>query len=446
MHAPPRYADSDPWTERAACHDTDPETFFPLPGTSGGVDKEAVAKRLCGTCPVARECLREALLNDEGAGIWGGFNARERRELLRIADTLESTSAQLAAYLAGGGHRITATPRERPAYVWYLRRHGWTPRRIAGALGVSFGQVQQAWQLAELASSCTHGPVSGMPNPRAPRKRVRRTAATESAAREGVVGAERPAIPGGAAPARPLSDHRHPTPAAAPGDGARLRPSAHHPAGPVATNRNGAERGVPARGEQRRIGPAAGEPSGPRPRSADRDVLGAADTRRARLPVGYKRDRGPGAPAPVRPPATAERGREPFPAHPGQLSDSGGRRPGSTPPEPRRRQADPTRGREPAGTAHARGAAASRREGTPATRNAPQPTPTPTPPPPDRPRVSITTGVPQERVRMSVGSGDARSVVRAGRGRVAVGSGSGRVSVVVRRAGVAVFVKRGGSA
>lgn len=193
MHAPPHHADPDPWTERAACRDTDPEIFFPLPGASGGLDREAIAKRLCGRCPVARECLREALVRDEGAGIWGGFNARERRELLRIASTLESTAAELAAYLAGGGRRLSASPRERPAYVWYLRRHGWTPRRIAGALGVSFGQVQQAWQLAELASSCTRGPVSGMPNPRAPRKRVRRSGGSG----QGVVGVERPEIRGG---------------------------------------------------------------------------------------------------------------------------------------------------------------------------------------------------------------------------------------------------------
>ncbi|MGW7302949.1 WhiB family transcriptional regulator [Streptomyces sp. NPDC054829] len=220
MHAPPHHADPDPWTERAACRDTDPETFFPLPGASGGLDREAIAKRLCGRCPVARECLREALVRDESAGIWGGFNSRERRELLRIAGTLESTGAELAAYLAEGGRRLTATPRERPAYVWYLRRHGWTPRRIAGALGISFGQVQQAWQLAELASSCTDGPVSGMPNPRAPRKRVRRPGGAERAATEGTV--QWPPLPGYGPGGRGV-----------PARGPQLPSAAGHPAGPV---------------------------------------------------------------------------------------------------------------------------------------------------------------------------------------------------------------------
>ncbi|MFF3349874.1 WhiB family transcriptional regulator [Streptomyces sp. NPDC002779] len=279
MHAPPHYADPDPWTERAACRDTDPETFFPLPGASGGVDREAMAKRLCGRCPVARECLREALVHDEGAGIWGGFNARERRELLRIAGTLESTAAELAAYLAGGGRRLSATPRERPAYVWYLRRHGWTPRRIAGALGISFGQVQQAWQLAELASSCTRGPVSGMPNPRAPRKRVRRSGADTGE----VTGVERPAIRGGVASLGGLPLPRYGSRARPPGPQQPQLPSGGgHPAGPVPADR----RGVPLAGGGRRA-PGVGGGWGVSPAAAD-----GPGGRRTPVPPG---SRAPGA-------------------------------------------------------------------------------------------------------------------------------------------------------
>ncbi|MGV9452941.1 WhiB family transcriptional regulator [Streptomyces sp. NPDC003635] len=278
MHAPPHHADPDPWTERAACRDTDPETFFPLPGASGGLDREAIAKRLCGRCPVARECLREALVRDEGAGIWGGFNARERRELLRVAGTLESTGAELAAYLAGGGRRLSATPRERPAYVWYLRRHGWTPRRIAGALGISFGQVQQAWQLAELASSCTRGPVSGMPTPRAPRKRVRR-----SAGEQGVVGVERPEIRSGvtALGRTPLSGYatrgRATTPARPP-----IPPAGGHPAGPVPTDRTRSA----LTGEGRATAGAAGGTRGAAPVEGRRATTGGA---RGAVPVEGRR-------------------------------------------------------------------------------------------------------------------------------------------------------------
>ncbi|WP_272491821.1 WhiB family transcriptional regulator [Streptomyces cupreus] len=285
MHAPPHHADPDPWTERAACRDTDPETFFPLPGSSGGLDREAMAKRLCGRCPVARECLREALVRDEGAGIWGGFNARERRELLRIASTLESTAAELAAYLAAGGRRLSATPRERPAYVWYLRRHGWTPRRIAGALGISFGQVQQAWQLAELASSCTRGPVSGMPNPRAPRKRVRRTGGGE----QGVVGVERPEIRGGVAALgrTPLTGYGARRRGTAP-ERPQLPAGGGHPAGPVPADR----RGVPLAGDGRGVPLAAdgqGVPLGPAGR-------GAPGGRRGPVPLGPAGRGVPGGP------------------------------------------------------------------------------------------------------------------------------------------------------
>ncbi|WP_278195763.1 WhiB family transcriptional regulator [Streptomyces cylindrosporus] len=164
MYAPARHrADPDPWVERAACRDADPDTFFPPAGGAEASDREAAAKRLCARCPVTRECLREALQHEEGTGIWGGLSVRERREVLRVAGTLEEIADELAAFLANGGRRISAPVRERPAYVWFLRRHGWSPGRIAGALGLTFGQVQQAWRAAEYAFVCTRGPVSRIP-------------------------------------------------------------------------------------------------------------------------------------------------------------------------------------------------------------------------------------------------------------------------------------------
>jgi hypothetical protein len=152
MHPPAQHrADTDPWVERAACRDADPETFFP---PAGGTDDErdAVAKRLCAGCPVSRQCLDEALLNGESTGIWGGLDVRERRELLRVAGTLGAISPELAAFLADGGRRISPEARQRPAYVWFLRHHGWSPQRICRTLGLTHGQVQQAWRTAESAS------------------------------------------------------------------------------------------------------------------------------------------------------------------------------------------------------------------------------------------------------------------------------------------------------
>lgn len=66
------------WHDRALCAQTDPEAFFP---EKGGSTREA--KRVCGSCDVAKECLEYALANDERFGIWGGLSERERRRAKR---------------------------------------------------------------------------------------------------------------------------------------------------------------------------------------------------------------------------------------------------------------------------------------------------------------------------------------------------------------------------
>lgn len=43
---------------------------------------EDEAKRICSDCPVRMECLNYALaLNQSAAGVWGGTNERERKNL-----------------------------------------------------------------------------------------------------------------------------------------------------------------------------------------------------------------------------------------------------------------------------------------------------------------------------------------------------------------------------
>ncbi|MFI1568565.1 WhiB family transcriptional regulator [Streptomyces sp. NPDC020490] len=214
MYAPARHrADTDPWVERAVCRDADPETFFPPAGGTDDSDRETAAKRLCARCPVTRECLREALLHEESTGIWGGLTVRERREVLRVAASLREMPGELAAFLAHGGRRITAPPRERPAYVWFLHRHGWEPGRIAAALGLTFSQVQQAWRAADYASACTRGPVHRMPGfspakipagrTRTPAARAGAPEAAAAGARDGVRRTGEPATPAVRAP-RPV--------------------------------------------------------------------------------------------------------------------------------------------------------------------------------------------------------------------------------------------------
>lgn len=73
------------WQEGAICatddvhilniffHDEDsPEDYTPE------------AKRICGNCPVRRECLQYALDNEERFGVWGGADETTRRWALSI--------------------------------------------------------------------------------------------------------------------------------------------------------------------------------------------------------------------------------------------------------------------------------------------------------------------------------------------------------------------------
>jgi hypothetical protein len=39
------------------------------------------AKKLCRSCPVALECLADALARCDYFGVWGGYTGRERREI-----------------------------------------------------------------------------------------------------------------------------------------------------------------------------------------------------------------------------------------------------------------------------------------------------------------------------------------------------------------------------
>ncbi len=67
-----------PWMDDAVCAQVDPELFFPEKNGNS-----APARRLCGTCPIAGECLEYALTNREPHGVWGGLTPFERRKLLQ---------------------------------------------------------------------------------------------------------------------------------------------------------------------------------------------------------------------------------------------------------------------------------------------------------------------------------------------------------------------------
>jgi WhiB family redox-sensing transcriptional regulator len=87
------------WRYEAKCRGEDTELFFPPR------DKELYkpiadsAKAICWgrdgrpECPVRKECLKEAIKNDELHGIFGGMSHRERnalkRKYTRLGYTLE---------------------------------------------------------------------------------------------------------------------------------------------------------------------------------------------------------------------------------------------------------------------------------------------------------------------------------------------------------------------
>lgn len=73
---PPAPREDLSWQDDALCAQTDNETFFP---EKGGSTREA--KKICGACNVAAECLTHALATNEPFGVWGGLSEHERRKL-----------------------------------------------------------------------------------------------------------------------------------------------------------------------------------------------------------------------------------------------------------------------------------------------------------------------------------------------------------------------------
>ncbi len=77
------------------CQEVDGELWFP---ESGGESYELrMAKKLCGTCPVQRECAVYALIADESYGIWGGLTPNQRDDIRRGKTTLDKALARSAA-------------------------------------------------------------------------------------------------------------------------------------------------------------------------------------------------------------------------------------------------------------------------------------------------------------------------------------------------------------
>jgi WhiB family redox-sensing transcriptional regulator len=75
--------DQTTWITGAACIGEDPELFFPMGPPTLVTAQTARAKAVCVACPVRDECLEWSLVTAQDAGVWGGLDEDERRELRR---------------------------------------------------------------------------------------------------------------------------------------------------------------------------------------------------------------------------------------------------------------------------------------------------------------------------------------------------------------------------
>lgn len=77
------------WPGKGQCAGSDPDALF-VQGKA-----QRAAKVICKGCPVAMECLADALDNRTEFGVWGGMTERERRALLRRRPDVTSWAALL---------------------------------------------------------------------------------------------------------------------------------------------------------------------------------------------------------------------------------------------------------------------------------------------------------------------------------------------------------------
>jgi WhiB family redox-sensing transcriptional regulator len=79
----PLAADWD-WQYQAACKGMATDIFFYSDRERGPrrARRERIAKAICATCPVIKECREQALRLAEPYGIWGGLTEEERFQIL----------------------------------------------------------------------------------------------------------------------------------------------------------------------------------------------------------------------------------------------------------------------------------------------------------------------------------------------------------------------------
>lgn len=84
------------WVTQAKCRNGDPDALF----VRGAAQRRAAS--ICRHCPVAMQCVADALDNRVEFGVWGGLTERQRRALLRKNPHITNWGE----YLARGGDLV----------------------------------------------------------------------------------------------------------------------------------------------------------------------------------------------------------------------------------------------------------------------------------------------------------------------------------------------------
>ncbi|WP_375000539.1 WhiB family transcriptional regulator [Aeromicrobium sp. CTD01-1L150] len=77
------------WQYESACQGLESARFFSPDAERGARrrEREEQAKKICGTCPVLRQCREHALSAREPYGVWGGLTEHERADIIAARDT-----------------------------------------------------------------------------------------------------------------------------------------------------------------------------------------------------------------------------------------------------------------------------------------------------------------------------------------------------------------------
>lgn len=88
------------WQNLAACVQYNPELWFPTgsPGSPWYQEEAEFARAVCRTCPVKDECLTEAIMNRDEYGIWGGYDSKERKAMIRRDARVKAVEAVASEY------------------------------------------------------------------------------------------------------------------------------------------------------------------------------------------------------------------------------------------------------------------------------------------------------------------------------------------------------------